>query len=177
MINTLEDAHAFVLEKKVVTIFGSKKSPHPSLWDNTDLPIERTGDSGWGERVTAIWKWKNELPALFPDEIFYGKVAPGDAVLMEMNYLRDVHYPAAYRSVTTLNEFAQKAFEYIKVEPWYTGTLRKVVMEECGCTKSRFDTALKHLQVSLNIARTNDPNEDKDLWLPFGELYPDIGEV
>lgn len=173
MIKTIEEAYAFVLQQKVCTIFGSKGSPYESLWDNVDLSDKKPA-GGWSERVSAIWKWKNELPAIYSDEIFYGKVPPGDAVLMDMNFLRDEHYKSAKRPVSSLNEFAQCAYEYVRVEPRYTGELRKLVMADCGCTKSRFDTALKHLQISLNIVRTNDLNEERDLWLPFSELYPDI---
>ena len=48
------------------------------------------------------------------------------------------------------------------------------VMEEYGCTKSRFDTALKNLQISLNVVRSNDPTIERDTWLAFQEQYPDI---
>ena len=46
-----------------------------------------------------------------------------------------------------------------------------------GCTKSRFDTALKKLQISLNIARSNDPSLKNDQWLAFSDLYPEIVEM
>ena len=91
MIKTFEEACEFVLEHKVCTIFGSKKSPYPSLWDNVDLSEEKPEGGGWSEKVVAVWAWKNKIPNTFPDEIFYGKVPGGDAVLMEMDYLRTVH--------------------------------------------------------------------------------------
>lgn len=177
MIKTFDEAYAFVMEVKLCTIFGSKGSPHPSLWDNVDLPGKEAVEKGWGEKVSAIWAWKNELPARFPDEIFYGKIKGGDAVLMEINYLRDVHYPAAYQPVSELDHLPQEIFELVKVDPSHTGELRKLAMAQIGCTKSRFDTALKKLQISLNIVRSNDPNETGDRWLPFKELYPDIVEA
>ena len=59
----------------------------------------------------------------------------------------------------------------------FTGDLRKVAIEELGCTKSRFDTALKKLQISLNIVRSNDPNSEKDQWLTFSEAHLDIVEM
>ena len=62
----------------------------------------------------------------------------------------------------------------IRMEPWETGPLRKEVVEEMGCSKSQFDTALKNLQISMNIARSNDPSIERDTWLAFVELYPDI---
>jgi hypothetical protein len=174
MIRSLEDAYQFVLREKICTIFGSKKSPYPSLWDHVDLPERQEGEPGWGEKVTAIWRWKNELPATFPEEIFYGKVAGGDAVLMEMCYLRETHYHSAKRALGTLGPLAGRIFAHIRIEPWYTGELRKVVMAESACTKSRFDTALKQLQITLNIVRSNHPDETRDRWVPFSELYPQV---
>ena len=173
-VRTFEDAYAFVLKHKIVTIFGSGTSPYPSLWDHVDLPEKQPGEKGWGPKVEAIWPWKNQLPATFPDEIFYGKIKGGLAVLVEMNYLRDVLYPEAHKPVQELPELARQTFAFIRVEPWDTTSLRNAVREETGCSKSRFDTALKHLQVSLNIARSNDPELDRDTWLTFKELYPDI---
>ena len=175
-IRTLEQAFEFVMTEKVCTIFGSEGSPFPSLWDNVDLPERKKGEKGWGEKVSAIWTWKNELPATFPDEIFYGKVPGGDAVLMEMEHLGKNHYRSAKQEVASLIPLAQRIFAQIKIEPHYTGELRNAIMEETGCTKSRFDTALKNLQITLNIARSNHPDEKRDRWLPFSELYPDIAD-
>ena len=174
MIKTFEEACEFVFKHKVCTIFGSKKSPYPSLWDNTDLSEEKPAEGGWSPRVQAIWRWKNEIPQTFPDEVFYGKVPGGDAVLMEMEYLRTVHYPKHFKPVTELPQLSQQIYEYIEMEPAFTGVLRKRAMAEFGCTKSRFDTALKKLQVSLNIVRSNDPSLENDLWLLFQEVHPDI---
>ena len=177
MIKTFEDACEFILEKKVVTVFGSKGSPYPSLWDNVGLPEEKPKEGGWSDKVIAVWTWKNEIPNTFPDEFYYGKVPGGDAVLMDMEYLRRVHYPKNYKPVSELDPLAQGIFEYIRIEPWFTGDLRKVVMEEFGCKKSPFDTALKKLQISLNIVRSNDPKLTKDQWLTFSDLYPDISDM
>ena len=60
------------------------------------------------------------------------------------------------------------------MEPWETGPLRNEVIEEFGCSKSQFDTALKNLQITMNIARSNDSEIERDTWLAFLELYPDI---
>ncbi len=176
MIRTFEDAYAFVLEKKLCRIFGSQGSPHPSLWDHTDLPERQPGEKGWGEKVTAIWTWKTTLPATFPDEIFYGKLPGGDAALIELGYLAATHYPAAHREVDSLGPLPRKLFAAIRLEPWFTGDLRRAMMAETGCTKSRFDTALKTLQSTLNIARSNAPEESRDRWLTFRELYPEIAD-
>jgi hypothetical protein len=174
MIKTFEEACEFVLKKKVCTIFGSQNSPYPSLWDHVGLSEEKPKEGGWSEKVIAVWTWKNEIPNTFPDEIFYGKVPGGDAVLMEMEYLRTEHYPKTFQPVSELDLLAQGIFDYIRIEPWFTGDLRKVAMEEFGSTKSRFDTALKKLQISLNIVRSNDPKLKNDQWLTFNDLYPDI---
>ena len=176
MIRTFEEAYQFVLKEKICTIFGSKTSPYPSLWDNVDLPYRKKGEKGWGEKITAIWKWKNELPSTFPNEIFYGKIAGGDAVLMEMEHLRAEHYAQAKQEVSSVGPLGERIFRYIKMEPWYTGDLRKLVMAETDCTKSRFDTALKKLQITLNIARSNHPDDTRDRWVAFSEMYPEIGD-
>ncbi len=174
MIKTFEDACEFVFKHKVVTVFGSKNSPHPSLWDNTDLSEEKPAEGGWSPRVKAVWKWKTEIPQTYPDEVFYGKLPNGDAMLMEMEYMRTVHYPEHAKPVKELPRLAQQVYEYIEMEPSYTGDLRKLAIAELGCTKSRFDTALKKLQISLNIVRSNDPRIENDLWLPFREVYPEL---
>lgn len=174
MVKTFEEACEFVLENKVVTVFGSKNSPFPSLWDNTALSEEKPEEGGWSEKVVAVWAWKNEIPNTFPDEVFYGKLPGGDAVLMEMEYLQTVHYPKFYQPAHKLDPLSQGVFELVRIEPWFTGDLRKVSMAEFGCSKSRFDTALKKLQISLNIARSNAPSLTKDQWLVFSDLYPEI---
>jgi hypothetical protein len=40
-----------------------------------------------------------------------------------------------------------------------------------GFANKQFDAALKELQVTLNIVRSNEPGIDRDTWLPFKELY------
>jgi len=47
-------------------------------------------------------------------------------------------------------------------------------MTQLGCSKSQFDTALKNLQVSLNIVRSNDPAYANDFWLTMREMHLDI---
>ncbi len=175
-LKTFEDAVAFVLENKVVTVFGSKGSPHPSLWDNTALSAAKP-KSGWSPRVRAVWDWKTRIPMTYPDEVFYGKLPDGDAALIEMDHLRAVHYPEAHRPVTELPPLAQEVYELIRNEPNYTGPLRKQAIEKTGTTKSRFDTALKHLQSSLNIVRSLDPDHDSDFWLPFKDVHLDTVQM
>ena len=175
MIKTFEDACEFILKHKVCTVFGSKNSPYPSLWDNTDLSEEKPAEGGWSPRVRAVWDWKTRIPQTYPDDFFYGKVPGGDAVLMEMDYFRTEHYPRHAKPVTELNTLCQDVYALIESEPRYTGPLRKIAMAEFGCTKSRFDTALKKLQINLNIVRSNAPELENDLWLTFEEAYPDLG--
>ncbi len=172
MIKTFEEACEFVLEHKICTIFGSKNSPYPSLWDNVGLSEEKPEGGGWSDKVKAVWAWKNQIPNTYPDEFYYGKVPGGDAVLMEMEYLRSVHYPANRQPVTELDPLSRGVYEYIRSEPWFTGPLRKMAIAELGCTKSRFDTALKKLQISLNVVRSNDPTLENDMWVTFEEQYP-----
>ncbi len=174
MITTFEEARLLILDLKICTIFESSKTTLPSLWEHVDLPEKQEGERGWGEKVTAIWTWKNRLPAEYPDEIFYGKIKGGFAVLMAMDYLRDVHFASSYKPVDGLNPLCVHIFEMIRNEPWETATLRNEVIEEYGCSKSQFETALKNLQISLNVVRSNDPGIERDTWLTFQELYPDI---
>jgi hypothetical protein len=174
MIRTIEEARDWVRAVKVCTIFGSAKTPYPSLWDQVDLPDRQPGEKGWGEKVGAVWSWKNQLPALYPEEIFYGKVKGGFAVLMELGFLRTVHFPRAHVPVDRLSPLARCLFARIRIEPWTTTELRREVMLESPSTKSSFDTALKQLQVSLNVVRSNDTKVKVDTWLPFNELYPAI---
>jgi len=174
MIRTFEEARLLIQKLTICTIFESSKSELDSLWEHVDLPEKQKGEKGWGEKVTAVWSWKNRLPAEFPDEIYYGKIKGGLAVLMTMDYLRDSHFASAYKSVDGLKPLSAYIFEKIRVEPWETTPLRNEMIEEYGCSKSQFDTALKNLQISLNVVRSNDPGVEKDTWLTFEELYPDI---
>ncbi len=174
MIKTFEEARLLILDLKICTIFESSKTVLPSLWEYVDLPEKQEGERGWGEKVTAVWSWKNRLPAEFPDEIFYGKIKGGFAVLMAMDYLRDVHFASAYRPVDELNSLSVYIFEMVRNEPGETATLRNEAIEEFDCSKSQFDTALKNLQISMNVVRSNDPEIERDTWLTFQELYPDI---
>ncbi len=171
-IRTLEDARAFVLEVKICTILPSDKTDLTSLYEHVDLPEKQPGETGWGARMEAVWPWKNQLPAHYPDEIYYGKIKGGFAVLMEMNYLAATHFPAARQPVESLSRLAQQIYEKIRIEPRTTTALRQEMIGEVGCSKSRFDTALKKLQISLNIVR--EPAAEQDTWLPFSELYGDI---
>ena len=49
---------------------------------------------------------------------------------------------------------------------------RNEMIEVAGCSKSQFDTALKNLQISLNVVRDSDA--EQDTWVTFQEVYSDI---
>jgi hypothetical protein len=174
MIKTFDDAYQFVLAQKVCTVFGSKNSPYRSLWDNTGLSEKKPKAGGWSPKVVAVWDWKTRIPQTYPESVYYGKVPGGDAVLMEMQHFRKVHYPDAFQSVSELDPLAQEVYELVRLEPAYTGPLRKRAIARLACTKSQFDTALKKLQVSLNIVRSSDPKHKNDFWLPMREVHLDL---
>lgn len=174
MIKTLKQAYQFVKEIKICTVFTSDKASLPSLWEHVDLPEKQPAEKGWGKKMSAVWTWKNELPAEYPNEIFYGKIKGGIAVLMDMDYLSETHFPGTHKDIQTLDKLAQHIYNKIDVEPWDTTSLRKATIQEVGCTKSQFDTALKRLQVTLNIVRLNNAQIERDTWVPFREQYLDV---
>lgn len=175
-VKTLEEAFEFVEAVGVCTIFSEKAKGIPSLWDAVDLPDRSGGNTKWGAKVEAVWTWKNELPEMYPDDIYYGKIPGGHAALMTMRYLRDTHYHKAHKPIDDCSELAQQVYEIIRLNPNTTGELRKEAMELYGCAKSRFDTALKQLQVTLNIVRSNEPGLSSDTWMPFSDVYLDLLE-
>ena len=158
-------------------IFGSKKSKLPSLWDVVTLPDRRPGEKGWGRKITAIWTWKNQLPAECPEEIFYGKLPGGLAVLMSMEHLRAVHYPAHHKDIAQCSALARKIHHLTRPEPMTTAELRKALPPSATITKSALDRALVELQVTLNIVRSNAPEVRCDTWLRFTDQYPGIAPV
>lgn len=175
-LKTFDDAYRFVLEQRVCTVFGSKGSPLPSLWDNTALSETKPKAGGWSPKVMAIWDWKTRIPQTYPDEVFYGKVAGGDAVLMEMQHFRNEHFPQCHKPADEMGPLEQQILELIRLDQGYTGELRKRAMKRLSCTKSQFDTALKKLQISLNIVRSNDVCHMNDFWLPMREVHLELVE-
>lgn len=173
-IKTLAQAREFVLREKVCLIFGSKKSELPSLWDVVTLPDRKPGEKGWGQKITAIWTWKNQLPAECPDEIFYGKLPGGLAVLMSMEHMREVHYPQHDKDIAQCSALARKIHHLIRSEPMTTTELRKALPPSATLTKSALDRALVELQVTLNIVRSNAPEVECDTWLRFTDQYPEF---
>jgi hypothetical protein len=174
MIETVEQAYQFVKKVKICTVFRSDKVEYTSLWENVDLPEKKPGEKGWGKKMSAVWKWKAQLPAEYSKEIFYGKIKGGLAVLMDLEYMARDHFPRAYKDIQNQNKLSRHINSKIVLEPWDTTTLRKATMQEVGCTKSQFDTALKNLQITMNIVRLNDSQIERDTWVPFKESYLDI---
>lgn len=119
----------------------------------------------------AIWQWKDELPAPFPETIFYGKNAKGLAVLMTLDHLRNAHYPSHHCAIRDCSMLAQKIYAIIALEPMTTTALRKELGVTKGKDKTQFDKALLELQITLNIARRNSLEDKKDTWVLFGEQY------
>ncbi len=173
-VRTLEQARAFVLAVRRCAIFADQKRGGPSLWDAVDLPDRKPGERGWGRKIGAVWSWKNQLPADYPDEIFYGKDESGRAVLMTLDHLAGEHYPKYHRPIEQCSPLARKIHALVKVEPMTTPALRKAVLQGDRTRRTAFAKALAELQVTLNIVRSNAPEAVDDTWLRFAELYPAI---
>jgi len=173
-VKTLRQARDLVLARGVCLIFASKPGL-ASLWEFTDLSDKRPA-KGWSPRVIAIWHWKNDLPAQFPDEIFYGKLPGGLAMLMSMDHLRDRHYPEHHKPLVACSVLARRIYELIRREPRTTAELRKALSNPGVITKAMIDRALTELQTTLNIVRTNAPEVETDTWLRFTEQYPEFSQ-
>jgi hypothetical protein len=173
-IRTLKQARSYVLQVGVCGIFSDAGVGMANLWDAVDLPDRRPGVKGWGQKVIAIWSWKNELPAIYPEEIFYGKLPSGHAVLMRMDYLRTKHYPEHHRPLRECSSLAQRIYEVLRLDPMTTGELREELNMTRRPERNRFDRALQELQVTLNIARRNSLEDENDTWVPFSEQYLDV---
>jgi hypothetical protein len=113
-VRTLKQARAYVLQVRICGIFSDGGVGMPNL---RDLPHRQPGEKGWGQKVVAIWRWKNELPAVYPEEIFYGKIPTGHAVLMNMDHLRAEHYPKHYRPLSECSPLAQRIYERLELDP------------------------------------------------------------
>lgn len=170
-IRTLEQARKFVREVGICGIFSDGKGGLVSLWDVVDLPEKQPGQKGWGERVSAIWRWKNELPATHPDEVFYGKIPGGLAVLMSLDYLWNEHYPRFHREIEECSPIARRMYGVIRVELLPTTALRNQLGMTHPPAKGKFEKALVELQTTLNVVRSNDPAATNDVWVPFREQY------
>ena len=173
-VRTLNQARAYVLQVGICGIFSDSGIGMPNLWDVVDLPGRQPGEKGWGQKVIAIWRWKNELPALYPEEIFYGKIPGGRAVLISMDYLRVEHYPKYHRPLTECSALARKIYERLRLDPLTTSGLRGELNMARRPERNRFDRALQELQVTLNIARRNSLEDENDTWVLFSDQYLDV---
>ncbi len=173
-VRTLEQAHAFVSATGLCLVFADRKKDLPNLWDVVDLPGKQPGEKGWGQKIGAVWSWKNQLPAVYPDEIFYGKGAGGKTVLMTLAYLRREHYPKFHRPVAACSPLARRIYELVRIEPLTTGALRSAVLKGDKSLRPAFTKALIELQVTLNIVRCNAPEITSDTWLRFADQYPSL---
>jgi hypothetical protein len=174
VVRTLKQARSYILQVGVCGIFSDAGAGMPNLWDVVDLPDRKPGTRGWGEKVIAIWRWKNELPAIYPEEIFYGKLSSGHAALMRMDHLCTKHYPDRHRPLRECSSLAQRIYEVLWLDPMTTGALRKELNMTQKPERNRFDRALQELQVTLNIARRNSLEDENDTWVPFSEQYLDV---
>jgi hypothetical protein len=170
----LAQAKEFIRQVGLCGIFSDANGTMACLWNVVDLPTRRLGERGWGEKVTAIWRWKNELPACYPNEIFYGKIQSGLAVLMSLDYLREDYYPKHHRPLSDCSALARQLYGLIKLDPITTGSLREEMNMSEGPDRRKFERALRELQVTLNIVRRNSPRDENDTWVPFSEQYLDV---
>ena len=173
-IRTLSQAKTFVLRVGICGIFSDGKGTMPCLWNVVDLPERRPGEPGWGQKVIAIWRWKNELPAKYPNEIFYGKIKSGLAVLMSIQYLRHEHYPKHHVPLSKCSALARQLYNIIRLDPIRTGPLREEMNLTGRADRHKFNRALQELQTTLNIVRRNSVADKNDTWVLFSEQYLDI---
>jgi hypothetical protein len=174
VVGTLKQARAYILQVGICGIFSDAGVGMPNLWDVVDLPDRQPGEKGWGQKVVAIWRWKNELPAIYPEEIFYGKIPAGRAALMSMDYLRAEHYPKHHRPWRECSALARRIYERLRLDPQTTGSLREELNITLRPERNRFDRALQELQVTLNIARRNSLEDENDTWVLFSDQYLDL---
>lgn len=170
-IRTLQQARTYLRKTKVCGIFSDDHGRMASLWEAVDLPERQLGEKGWGQKITAVWTWKNELPARWPEEIFYGKLPGGLAVLMSLDHLGQKHYPDHHRPVRDCSPLAQQLYARLKLDPLTTKALRKELGMTARPEKSRFEKALLELQTTLNIARRNSLSDKNDTWVLSSEQY------
>ena len=72
-----------------------------------------------------VWTWKNQLPASYPDQIFYGKIKGGRAVLMSMAKLREL-YPQQHTPLSACSALAQEIYGLVAQGQLMTVPLRKI---------------------------------------------------
>ena len=170
-VRTVEDARVFVRSAGLCLIFkAGPGSRYPALWDVVDAPDSQPGEGGHGPRDMLVWRLKNELPTCYPDEVFYGKLSGGRAMLCTLERLADL-YRAQHREAGALSRDAQRLLALIAGRPISNKDLRLDSGFHTPDTRARFERALQELQVSFQIARVD---VEPDTWFPFAAVYPGI---
>jgi hypothetical protein len=176
-VRSVEDALAFVCSVGLCLIFEEKRTakqePIASLWDVVDAPDKQSGERGHGERAMAVWRLKNELPMTYPDEIFYGKLPNGRAMLCTLARLATL-YRTQHQPLDALGTDARRLFEIIRLRPITSGELRLDTGFHLPSDRSRFDRALQELQIALQIARVD---TDPDTWFLFDAVFPCVSQA
>lgn len=176
-MRTVDDALHFVRAVGLCLIFEEKRTgkhaPMASLWDVVDAPDKRPGERGHGERAMAVWRLKNELPLTYPEEIFYGKLPNGRAMLCTLARLETL-YREQHQPLDALGKDARRLFEIIRLRPITSGDLRLDAGFHLPGDRSRFDRALQELQIALQIARVD---TDPDTWFLFDAAFPSVVSV
>ena len=170
-VRTIEEARDFVLNFGICGILGSSKAM-PTLSEAVDAPDKAPGESGWGEKMGYIWTWKNELPAKYPDDIFYGKIKSG-AILCSMTKLREL-YAASHKLTSELSSEARKLLAIISQNPANNKELKDLSGLAGKTNKAVYDKAVLELQLTFQIVRMNSMETDGDTWTLFEKQYPDF---
>ena len=170
-IKTIEQARDFILQVGTISFLHDSKGGC-SLWDAVDAADTKLGESGESEKEALVWLWKNELPALYPNEIFYGKRKSG-AMLCTIEELKR-HYAENYRPLEALSENAKRLFHLIEQAPVTNRELRELAYLSGKEYKTAFDKAMNELQVTYQIVRIPAGQYDPDTWTTFASRYPDI---
>ncbi len=148
----------------------TKREPLISLWDVVDAPDKQPGERGFGERAGVVWRLKNDLPMTYPEEIFYGKLTGGRAMLCTLERLSQIYASQRLKSQDAGRD-AQRLLEIIRLRPITNGELRLDAGFHQPSDRSRFERALQELQIGLLIARVD---VDPDTWFLFDAVYPDL---
>jgi hypothetical protein len=177
-VRTVEDALQFLRDVGLCLIFEEKKRPTKrealvSLWDVVDAPDKQPGERGFGERVGVVWRLKNELPMTYPDEIFYGKLKSGRAMLCTLDRLKEI-YRNQHQAIDDVGKDARRLYEIICLRPITSGDLRLDAGFHLPSDRTRFDRALQELQIALLIARID---TDPDTWFLFDAAFPQFSRV
>ncbi len=168
-VRTVEDARRFVREVGLCLIFAERgRLALPSLWDVVDAPDKQPGERGFGERASLVWRLKNDLPMAYPDEVFYGKLRGGRAMLCTLERLETI-FREQRREPGEVSRDAQRLLSVVRTRPIANHDLRAEAGFDRPEARARFERALQELQVALLIARVD---VDPDTWFLFDAAYP-----